>query len=217
MSSAQAERVRCRAAPVRLSTNCISVMDVGLSRVQHRMPAAGAGIGVGQGGGGSGGCATRGQTVMRGSFSAAGPFFVVRARCLRSSVAAEAVAHRDVADALARGCRLVPAASLADVVQVVLVGVGGRPAEAGEFARDSDRDDRAALAALCVQALPGAMQALLSLPADREDVRGLAGLAALEWLALGRRPTVVPGRLDQQPARVARAGFRDRALAACLA
>ena len=59
------------------------------------------------------------------------------------------------------GCRLVPAASLTDVVAPGSVGVRGRPAEPGELARDSDRDDRAALAALAVQALPGAIQALL--------------------------------------------------------
>jgi hypothetical protein len=49
-------------------------MDDRLSSAQHRMPAAGAGIFVGQGGGGPGGCATRGQTLMRG-LGTAGPFF----------------------------------------------------------------------------------------------------------------------------------------------
>ena len=154
-----------------------------LSRPQHQMPARG-GHRVGQGGGGSGGVRDVDQTDMRGSPgwlpAAAGPCFVVRARCLGSSVTAVAAAHSGTADALARGCRLVPAASLTDVVQACSVGVRRCPAEAGELTRDSDRHDRAALAALCVQALPGAMQPALRLPADRDDVRGLPGLAALE-------------------------------------
>ena len=50
-----------------------------------------------------------------------------------------------------------------------LVGpvAGDRPAEAGEFAGDGDGDDRASLAALGVEALPDAVEALLSLPGDR--------------------------------------------------
>ena len=59
------------------------------------------------------------------------------------------------------------------------VGVRERPAEPGELARDRDRDDRAALAALLGEAAPDAVQALLGLPADRDDVGGLSVLAAL--------------------------------------
>ena len=85
------------------------------------------------------------------------------------------------------------------------VGAGERPAEPGELA--GDRDDRAALAALTIQAAPDAVQALLGLPRDREDVRGLAVLAALQRLAAGGRLAVMPGGLDQQPAGVTRAVF----------
>jgi len=57
--------------------------------------------------------------------------------------------------------RMVPAASSADVVRGWSVGGGERPAEAGEFASGGDRDERAALAALGVEASPGAVQPLL--------------------------------------------------------
>lgn len=123
---------------------------------------------------------------------------------------AVAAAHSRTADALARGCRMVPAASLTDVVQAGSVGVRGGPAEAGELARDGDRDDRAALATLAVLSAPGAVQALLRVPADRDDVRGLSGLAALECLALGRGSSVVPRGFDEQPAAVPAAGLRDQ-------
>lgn len=89
------------------------------------------------------------------------------------------------------------------------VGVGDRPVEAGELARGGDRDDRASLAALCLQAAPGAVQALLGLPGERDHVGGLAVLATLERLALGRRPAVVPGGLDEQASRVAVAHLGD--------
>jgi hypothetical protein len=56
---------------------------------------------------------------------------------------------------------------------------------------------------LAVEAAPDAVQALLARPGDRDDVGGLAVLAALERLAAGERLAVVPGRLDQQPPRVA--------------
>ena len=69
--------------------------------------------GSGWGGGGSGGCATRGQTHMRG-LGTAGPGFVVRARCLRSSVAARAVVHASAVGAPARGGQVAPAASSAE-------------------------------------------------------------------------------------------------------
>ena len=44
------------------------------------------------------------------------------------------------------------------------VGAGQRPAEPGELACHGDRDDRAALATLCVESAPDAVQALLGLP-----------------------------------------------------
>jgi hypothetical protein len=60
-----------------------------------------------------GGCATRGQADMRG-LGTAGPGFVVRVRCLTSSVAAGAVAHSRFAGALARGGQAGSAASSAE-------------------------------------------------------------------------------------------------------
>jgi hypothetical protein len=68
-----------------------------------------------------------------------------------------------------------------------LVSVGGDecPAEAGQFACDGDRDDRAAFAALGVEALPDLVQASLGLPGDLDDVSGLSVLAAAERLSLG--------------------------------
>jgi X-Pro dipeptidyl-peptidase C-terminal non-catalytic domain len=60
----------------------LTLMEARLSPLKHRMPRGLAGILVDRGGGGPGGCATRGQTLIRGS-AAAGPGFVVRARCLK--------------------------------------------------------------------------------------------------------------------------------------
>ena len=57
------------------------------------------------GGGGLAWCATRGQTLIRGS-TAAGPGFVVRAGCLRSSVAARAAHVRSLM--LSRVCQVPP-------------------------------------------------------------------------------------------------------------
>src|SRR5215831_20131852 len=115
---------------------------------------------------------------MRG-LGTAGPGFVVRARCLRSSVVpCVGIAHSHVADALARCVQVVPAAFLTDLVQGWSVGVSDRPAEPGEFTGDSHRDDCLALATLVVQPTPGAVQALLGLPGERDRVRWLAFLAA---------------------------------------
>jgi hypothetical protein len=83
----------------------------------------------------------------------------------------------------------------------VIVG-DDRPAEGGELAGDGDRDDRAALATLIGEAAPDVVQAALRLPADRDDGRGLVGLAALQGGAAGGGPAVVPCGLDQQPAGV---------------
>src|SRR5688572_22812073 len=98
-----------------------------------------------------------------------------------------------------------------------LFGAGGdRPAEPGEFAGGGDGDDRAALGAL-LESLPGAVQALLRAPGDRDRVGGLAVLAVAQRAADGGPLAVVPGGLDQQPAGVARAGLGDRAEASLLA
>jgi hypothetical protein len=64
---------------------------------------------------------------------------------------------------------------------------------AGKLARDGDRDHGAALAALGVEPLPAVGRALLGFPGEREQVRVLAGLAALERRAASRRAAVVPG------------------------
>jgi len=61
------------------------------------------------------------------------------------------------------------------------------------------------------------VEAVLGAPGDLEDVRGLALLAVAESGADPRLAQVVPGGLNQEPARVAGAGLRDRALAARLA
>src|SRR3954453_7324601 len=105
-----------------------------------------------------------------------------------------------------------PAASLTNVVlRRVSVGGADRPAEAGELAADRDRDDRATLAALGVEALPGAVEPALRWPADRGHRLRLSALTAREFAPDPGRPAVVPGRLDQQPAGVLPAGLRDRA------
>src|SRR5579862_5210281 len=103
--------------------------------------------------------------------------------------------------------------SVPGAVVVVSVKGGGLPEECGEFAGDGDRDDAGGLAPLAVEVLPALVQALLGAPGDRDDPWVLAGLAAGERLADAGRVAVVVGGLDQEPARVAGAGFGDRALA----
>src|SRR4051794_37352382 len=106
---------------------------------------------------------------------------------------------------------------LLDHVLSLASGPRERPDEAGELARDGDRDERAALAALLGEPAPGAPEALLRLPGDRDHVLGLAGLAPCDLAARARAAAIVPGRLDEQPARVARARLRDRAEAPLIA
>ena len=71
--------------------------------------------------------------------------------------------------------------------------------------------------ALGAQPGPGAVEAPLRRPADRDRGRRLAALALLERPPRAGAVAVVPGRLDQQPAGVARAGLGDRPLPAPLA
>src|SRR3954469_20324690 len=92
-------------------------------------------------------------------------------------------------------------------------GPRDRPAEAGQLTRDGDRDERAPLAALLIEPAPGAVKALLGLPGDRDHVGGLARLALCELAARPLPKPVVPGRLDQQGGRGARARLGDRAQA----
>ena len=83
--------------------------------------------------------------------------------------------------------------------------------------RDGDRDERLSFAALGVEAVPDVVEALLGFPGDRDRLGRLVLLAALERGAFAGRAAVVPGRLDEEPARVAGAGLRDRALPSLLA
>src|ERR671922_1171113 len=89
---------------------------------------------------------------------------------------------------------------------------GGLPAEGGELARARDRDGAGRLAAVLAQMRPTLVQAALRAPGDLNDARVLSGLAGGELAADARTAPVVVGGLDQQPARVRRAGLGDRAL-----
>jgi hypothetical protein len=62
---------------------------------------------------------------------------------------------------------------------------------------------------LCSRIRVDAMQAMLRAPGDLEDVVGLAVVALGERLADPGRPGVVPGRFDEDPPRVPRAGLGD--------
>ena|SRR5438477_13160311 len=124
---------------------------------------------------------------MRG-LGTAGPGFVVRVRCLASSVAWVA-AQAAFAGSLARGSQAGSAASSAECLGFVgsfgwrwLGGVGGDdcPAERDEVPSDGGRDDWLAFAALGVQAAPEVVQPLLGLPGDRDHAGWLVFLAALE-------------------------------------
>jgi hypothetical protein len=85
------------------------------------------------------------------------------------------------------------------------------------MAGDGDSDDRLGLAALAVEAAPELVESLLRVPGDREYLRGLVVLRALERRASPRRAAVMPGRFDPEPAGVPGTGLGDRALAARLA
>ena len=97
---------------------------------------------------------------------------------------------------------------------VLSVKCGGLPEERGQLARAGDRDHAGRLASLVVEVLPAVVQTPLRPPGDLEHAWVLAMLAPGERLTDARRVAVVMGRLDQQPAGVARPGFGDRALAA---
>ena len=92
-----------------------------------------------------------------------------------------------------------------------------RPAVSGELARDGDHDDRARLAS-GLERVPASVQ-----PAGAAVGLGSHGeracLSRLRSSVTLRRgaAALVPGGLDQQPARVRVAGLGDRALAAALA
>src|SRR3954469_7151001 len=98
----------------------------------------------------------------------------------------------------------------------VSVGGGDRPAEPGELARGGDSDDRAPLVTL-FHPRPDVVQAPLGLPGKRDDLGFAVGLAAGETARDPGRSTVMPGRLDQEPAGVLAAGLGDRTAALALA
>jgi hypothetical protein len=96
-----------------------------------------------------------------------------------------------------------------------LVGRGGGPEEAGEFACDGDGRDVAGLAAFA-EALVEAVQPSLGAQRDLDDVVGLSRAAFGERDTRPGLGQVVPGGLDEEPAGVAGAGLGDRALPAAL-
>src|SRR3954447_23484882 len=91
-----------------------------------------------------------------------------------------------------------------------------RPAVAGEFARDRDRDDGAPLAAL-FERVPTCVEAAGALVSAVADGGGLALPALLERRAGPQRPALMPGCFDQEPSRVRVAGLGDAAEATPLA
>src|SRR5438876_865615 len=93
----------------------------------------------------------------------------------------------------------------------VSVQGGCLPAERGELACARDRDGAGRLAALGTEVGPAGVQTSLRAPGDLDRARVLAGLASREALTDRGAPAVVVGGLDQQPARVCRAGLGDLA------
>ena len=81
---------------------------------------------------------------------------------------------------------------------VGLVGRGGGPEEAGEFARDRDGRDVAGLAAFA-EALVEAVQPPLGTQGDLDDVVGLSPAAFGEGDTGPGLGQVVPGGLDEEP------------------
>src|SRR5205823_12097715 len=99
---------------------------------------------------------------------------------------------------------------------VGLLDLADCPAEAGELAGGGDGDQGAAFVAL-LQSCPGAVQAALRGPGDRDRLGWLASLSFGERGADPRAFAVMPRSLDQQPARVRGAGLGDRPEPALLA
>ena len=131
-------------------------------------------------------------------------------------MAAGAVAHSRNADVLARGCRMVPAASLTDVVAP---GASRRwpPPSRSLRARERRRPRRSCGA--CRARCPGAARCGADAAGRVQEIAttcaGWPLWRRLSACALGRASAVVPGRFDQQSAAVPGAGLGDRALAAC--
>jgi hypothetical protein len=82
-----------------------------------------------------------------------------------------------------------------------LFDLGDRPTEPDQLARGGDRDQGPSLGAR-LHSGPGAIQPALRGPSDSHRLGRLAGLAVGQGLAGRGGLSVVPGRLDQQPAGV---------------
>src|SRR5205823_11417332 len=100
-------------------------------------------------------------------------------------------------------------ALLAEPLLLRLLHRRQRPAVSGELARDRDHDDRAGLAS-GLERVPASVQSAgasvgLGLHGD-----WIAAASACERGAQTRRAALVPGGLDQEPARVPVAGLGDR-------
>ena len=87
----------------------------------------------------------------------------------------------------------------------------GGPEEAREFPGDRDRRDVGGFAAV-LEALVGAVQAVLGFPGDPQDVVWLPGLSVCQGDADPGFARVVQGGFYQQPPGDARAGLGDRPL-----
>ena len=166
-------------------------------------------------------CATRGQTDIRGLVRHRRTMFVVGSRCLGSGVASPGGGRG--AHSFAAGSPRVAGPPPTQPTGLGVRGggvgsldLGDRPAEAGELAGGGDGGDCAALRA-CLQPRPGAMQAPLSAPRDRDRLRRLVLLTIGECTPDFRSGPVVPGGFDQQPPRMPGSGLGDRAEPALLA
>src|SRR5438034_5420148 len=87
------------------------------------------------------------------------------------------------------------------------------PAVSGEFAGDGDYHDRAGLAS-ALERVPASVKPAGAPVRLRSHGERLACASAFERDAQAGRAALVPGGLDQEPARVRVAGLGDRALAA---
>lgn len=107
------------------------------------------------------------------------------------------------------GCPAPPYASGRVAVRSSRLCGGGGPDEAGELAGDGDVDHVRWLL-VRAQASVDAVQAVLGTPRDLQDVVGQPFVTAGERDTDARLAEVVPGRLDEDPPGVARAGLGDR-------
>jgi hypothetical protein len=135
------------------------------------------------------------------------PLSSVERRPLGRLIAVPRVASR----VFCAGCAL-----LAEPLRVMRLHSRERPAVAGELTGDRDRDDCAPFAAP-LECVPAPVEPACALVGTRAYRGGLPLATLLERRACPQRSPLVPGRLDEQPARVRVAGLGDRAQAAPLA